>query len=77
MLAGAATLVIDDGDSQSTVRLERPNQALHTPPMLWLELRDFTAGAICIVLTSDLYSEQDYIRDWQEFLHLTGGTPRP
>ena len=73
MLAGAASFVISDGTSESTVRLSRPNHALHAPPLLWVELRDFTPGAACLVLTSDVYSEQDYIRDWQEFLRLTGG----
>jgi dTDP-4-dehydrorhamnose 3,5-epimerase-like enzyme len=77
MLAGAATVTIDDGDSRSVVRLDRPNRALHAPPMLWLELHDFTPGAVCIVLTSDLYSELDYIRDRQEFLQLAGEEPGP
>jgi hypothetical protein len=39
--------------------------------MLWLELEDFSADAVCMVLTSDLYSEADYIRDRGEFLRLT------
>jgi hypothetical protein len=39
--------------------------------MLWLELEEFSAGAICMVLASDIYQESDYIRDRAEFLRLT------
>jgi hypothetical protein len=77
MMSGAAMVTVDDGAARDTVRLERPNQALYAPPMLWLELGDFTPGAICMILTSDTYRETDYVRDWQEFLRLTGGKPRP
>jgi hypothetical protein len=71
MLAGSATITVDDGHSRTQVRLDRPNLALHAPPMLWLELDGFSEGAVCMVLTSDIYSETDYIRDRAEFLDLT------
>jgi dTDP-4-dehydrorhamnose 3,5-epimerase-like enzyme len=77
MMSGAASVMVDDGQERVTVRLERPSQALHAPPMLWLELGDFTPGAACMVLASDIYRESDYVRDWQEFLRLTGEKPRP
>lgn len=68
MLSGRATITVDDGKRRTAVRLDRPNQALHIPPLLWLDLDDFTPGAVCMVLTSDLYSEADYIRDHDAFL---------
>jgi len=71
MLAGAVTITVDDGKTRTPLRLDRPNLALHAPPMLWLDLDDFTADAVCMVLTSDVYSESDYIRDRTEFLKLT------
>ena len=71
MLAGAATITVDDGKSRTPIRLDRPNLALHAPPMLWLDLEDFSSEAVCMVLTSDVYSETDYIRDRAEFLDLT------
>jgi len=71
MLAGAATITVDDGKTRTPLRLDRPNLALHAPPMLWLDLDDFTPDAVCMVLTSDVYSESDYIRDRTEFLKLT------
>lgn len=71
MLTGSVTVTVDDGQNRTAVRLYRPNLALHVPPMLWLDLDDFSPDAVCMVLTSDLYSESDYIRDRTEFLKLT------
>jgi len=71
MLAGASTITVDDGNTRTPVRLDRPNLALYAPPMLWLDLAEFTPGAICMVLTSDVYAESDYIRDRNTFLELT------
>lgn len=73
MASGSAKIAVDDGKSRAEVLLDRPNFALYAPPMLWLELRDFSQGAVCLVLVSDVYSENDYIRDRAEFLRLTGG----
>jgi len=70
MLAGAVTVTVDDGQNRTAIRLDRPTLALHVPPMLWLDLDDFTPGAVCMVLASDVYAESDYIRDRTEFLKL-------
>jgi hypothetical protein len=70
MLAGATTVTVDDGKNRTPVRLDRPNLALHAPPMLWLDLDSFSPDAVCMVLTSDVYAESDYIRDRAEFLKL-------
>jgi dTDP-4-dehydrorhamnose 3,5-epimerase-like enzyme len=71
MLTGAATVAVDDGKKRTEVRLDRPNLALHAPPMLWLDLDGFTPGAVCMVLASDVYAESDYIRDRDTFLLLS------
>jgi UDP-2-acetamido-3-amino-2,3-dideoxy-glucuronate N-acetyltransferase len=71
MLAGQARITVDDGKGRANILLDRPNLALCAPPMLWLELCDFSHDAVCLVLTSDVYSESDYIRDRAEFLRLT------
>ena len=70
MLAGGATITVDDGETRTEARLDRPNLALYAPPMLWLDLTDFTPGAVCMVLASDVYAESDYIRDRDSFLRL-------
>ena len=72
MLSGQATVTVDDGVGRTPILLDRPNLALYAPPMLWLELDGFSAGAICMVLTSDVYEETDYVRDRAEFLCLAG-----
>ena len=72
VFGGALKITVDDGQTRATLTLDRPTLALHALPMLWLELTDFTPGAVCLCLTSDVYSEQDYVRDREEFVRLTG-----
>ena len=70
LTAGACTVSIDNGESVSSVRLDRPNHLLYAPPMLWLDLANFSSGAVCQVLASGIYDEADYIRDQAEFCRL-------
>jgi hypothetical protein len=60
--------VLDDGSSRKEVALTRPDQGLYICPMVWRELADFTAGAVCLVMASEPYDEADYYRDHAEFL---------
>ena len=73
MLSGATKVSINQGIGAVDVRLERPSHGLYVPPMVWIELGDFTLGAVCLVLTSAHFDEADYIRDYAEFQHLVGG----
>jgi hypothetical protein len=70
MLAGGSTISIDEGAETCEERLDRPTQGLYVPPLVWIELRDFTPDAICLVLTSEHFDEADYIRDRVEFQRL-------
>ena len=65
---GAFDVVMDDGKENRRVRLDRAYYGLHIPPMIWAHEENFSSGGICLVLTSELYDENDYIRDHQEFL---------
>jgi dTDP-4-dehydrorhamnose 3,5-epimerase-like enzyme len=67
MIAGKCTVVVDDGTVRTEEALATPAEALYVPPGIWIELKDFSAGAACVVLASDLYDETDYIRDYREF----------
>ena len=67
-LAGSFTLLLDDGAKQREVHFDSPRRGLYVPPMLWRDLRDFSPGAICVVLASAGYLESDYIRDHATFL---------
>lgn len=66
--SGAFEVVLDDGVNKRTVTLNRPYYGLHIPPGIWAAEQGFSSGAICLVLTSDLYDAEDYIRDYNEFL---------
>ena len=67
-VSGSFEVVINDGKTEKTIRLDQPNQGLYFPPGLWRELRGFSGGAICLVLASEEYSESDYIRSEKEFV---------
>jgi hypothetical protein len=66
--SGSFDVIIDDGDNKRRISLNNPNQALHIVPGLWRELENFSSGSICMVLASEKYSEEDYIRDYDEFI---------
>jgi oxalate decarboxylase/phosphoglucose isomerase-like protein (cupin superfamily) len=72
MMHGSARVAIENGRGRESVLLDRPSLALYAPPMLWLELSDFSPGATCAVLSSGAYDEVDYIRDYAEFGKLAG-----
>lgn len=67
-LSGSFDITVDDGYNKRTFHLSRPNIGLLLPSGLWRELNNFSSGSICMVLASDLYSEADYFRDYQEFV---------
>ncbi|KIQ01111.1 hypothetical protein RU07_16145 [Agrobacterium tumefaciens] len=66
--SGAYNLVLDDGFEQRTVRIDQPNRPFVVKPNIWRVVDQFTSGAVCAVLASELYDDSDYIRDHNEFL---------
>ena len=68
--SGSFTFVLDDGQNKKEVFLNHPNKALHIKPGIWREMKDFSSGAICLVLASHAYSESDYLRNYQDFLNF-------
>jgi hypothetical protein len=66
--SGSFDVILDDGENRKTFTLNRPNLALHILPGLWRELENFSSGSICLVLASEVYSENDYIRDYNKFI---------
>jgi len=67
-LGGAFDVVLDDGRAQKTIRLEHSDVGLYICPMIWRELLNFSSGAVCFVLASAPYDEEDYFRNHEEFL---------
>lgn len=65
--SGAFEVVLDDGTNKRTVLLNRPFYGLHIPPGIWAAEQGFSSGSVCLVLASEKYDEDDYIRDYIEF----------
>lgn len=65
---GSFDVVIDDGREKKRFTLNRGDQGLFIPKLIWRELENFSTGGICLVLASDIYDEKDYYRDYDAFL---------
>lgn len=65
--SGSFDVLLDDGTNKKIVTLNRPDYGLMIVPGIWRELMEFSSGAICLVLASEKYDEQDYIRDYESF----------
>ena len=65
---GSCKVLLDNGNEKKIVHLERPYEGLYIPNNMWREMYDFSEDAVLMVLASDIYREEDYIRDYQEFL---------
>lgn len=66
--SGSFTVTLDDGKIKRSFTLNRPYQGLLVVPGIWRELDDFSSGSVCLVLASEYYNADDYIRDYSEFL---------
>ena len=66
--SGSFKVTLDDGRVKRTFFLNRPYQGLYVKPGMWRDLEDFSSGAVCMVLASDVYMMEDYIRNYDEFL---------
>jgi len=65
--SGSFDILLDDGVNKKVVNLNRPYYGLLMPSGIWRELLNFSSGAICLVLASLPYTEEDYIRDYKDF----------
>ena len=67
--SGSFRVVLDDGSVKRSFILNRPYQGLLVKPGIWRDLDDFSSGAVCMVLASEVYQPEDYIRDYEEFIN--------
>ena len=65
---GSCKVKMEDGEGTETVTLDSPTKGLYIGPSLWREIFDFTPGTVLLVLASDNYILDDYIRDYDEFI---------
>ena len=70
-LSGSFDVVLDDGKEVCRYTLNRSYQALYVPNMMWRTLENFSTNALCLVVASSPYSEDDYVRNYKEFRRLT------
>ena len=70
--SGSFDVVLNDGSSEERFCLNRPYIGLYTANMVWRELDSFSSGSVCLVAASEFYEEDDYIRDFDEFMRLAG-----
>ena len=68
-LSGSFEVTVDNGTQKKSFLLNKPNIGLHIPTKIWRELDNFSSGAVCLVLASDVFDEADYIRNYDQFLN--------
>ena len=68
--SGSFDVILDDGFERKGFHLNRSYYGLYVPPMIWRELDNFSSGSVCLVLASELYDEEDYIRDYETFRNM-------
>ena len=67
---GTCKVLLDNGHETKVVPLETPYEGLYIANDMWREMYDFSPDAVLLVLASDYYNEEDYIRNYDEFLKL-------
>lgn len=67
---GSCRILMDNGEEKKVVSLEKPYEGLYINNNIWREMFDFSPDAVLMVLASDYYKEEDYIRDYDEFLRF-------
>lgn len=65
--SGSFDVLLNDGMNKKVVTLNRPDYGLYIVPGIWRELMEFSSGAVCLVLASEVYDEEDYIREYELF----------
>lgn len=72
-LAGTVTLVLDDGKHKTSIHMNDPKKGVVLEPMIWHEMHDITKDTIMMVMASEKYDPEDYVRDYSVFLSMKDG----
>ncbi len=75
-VSGSFTVTLDDGNEKHTYLLNHPYQGLFIDVNIWRTLDDFSSGAVCLVLASEMFEEEDYIRDYNDYLEYVKDMPQ-
>jgi len=68
-ISGSFDVMIDDGTRSARHHLNRSYFGLYVPPLTWREIDNFSSNSVCLVVASKPYSEGDYLREYESFLH--------
>ncbi len=68
-VSGSFEVVLNNGIAEKIYHLFKPNEGLYVPVNTWRELRNFSSGSVCLVVSSDEFDESDYIRDFNDFIN--------
>lgn len=74
-LSGSFDVELNNGVDKKTITLNKPNEGLLIEAGVWRELKNFSSGSVCLVVASDVFQEEDYIRDFEEFILLKNRIP--
>lgn len=72
-MSGSFDVVLDDGFQKETYHMNRSYYGLYVSPMMWRDITNVSSGAVCMVLASEPYTENDYFRDYSQFLDAAQG----
>jgi dTDP-4-dehydrorhamnose 3,5-epimerase-like enzyme len=72
-MSGSFDVVLDDGFQKETYHMNRSYYGLYVSPMMWRDITNVSSGAVCMVLASEPYTENDYFRDYSQFLDAAKG----
>ena len=67
-MSGSFDVLLDDGTHKKRIHMNRSYNGLYVCPMIWRELDNFSSGSVLMVLASNKYDEEDYYRDYDQFL---------
>ncbi len=71
-MSGSFDVHLDDGREKRTFHLSRSYYGLYIAPGVWREIDNFSSGAVCLALASDIYREEDYYRVYEDFIRDVG-----
>jgi hypothetical protein len=75
-VSGSFDVLLNDGTHQKVITLNKPDKGLLIRQNIWRELDNFSSGAVCLVIASGVFDEQDYVRDFNAFVrYLAGSRP--
>ena len=71
-IAGSFDILLDDGKTNKKVHMNRSYYGIYIPPLTWRVIDNFSSGAVCLSIVSDFYDENDYIRNYNDFIKAIG-----